>query len=74
MHFRHRRGAARISNRLRRLGTIHHADFRRNDDAYLRSNPETVRQIDEAIQRVRAGQGRVVTLDEIRGMLGFPPE
>ena len=60
-----------IAPLLRRLGGIRHADFRRDDDTYLRSNPETVREIEEAMRRVEAGEGRPVTLDEIRAMLGL---
>ena len=60
-----------ITRPLRRLGGIRHADFRRDDDTYLRSNPETVRQIEEAMRELDEGRGRPVTLDEIRAMLGL---
>jgi len=60
-----------ITRPMRRLGGIRHADFRRDDDTYLRSNPETVRQIEEAMRELDEGRGRPVTLDEIRAMLGL---
>ena len=60
-----------ITRPMRRLGGIRHADFRRDDDSFFRSNPETVRQLLEAKQRLREGKGRPATLAEIRAMLGI---
>jgi hypothetical protein len=56
---------------LRRLGTIRYADFRRNDDAFFRGNPETVRQLKEAMRELKEGRGMPATLEEIRAMLGL---
>lgn len=59
-----------ITRPMRRLGGIRHADFRRDDDTYLRSNPANVRWINESIRSLDEGKARRVTLDELRALLG----
>jgi hypothetical protein len=61
----------RIPPLLRQLGTVRHADFRRDDDAFIRSNPETVRQLLEARREIAEGKGIPFTLEELRADLGL---
>lgn len=49
---------------VRRLGTIRHADFRRNDDAYLRSNPYLMAKLERAIRDIAGGRYFVGNLEE----------
>jgi hypothetical protein len=49
---------------FRRLGTIRHADFRRNDDAYFRSNPAMVRILEEGLRDIAEGRYFVGSLEE----------
>lgn len=58
-----------ITPLLRRLGTIRHADFRRNDDAYFRSNPAMVRLLNEAKRDVAEGRYFVGSLEEVEARL-----
>ena len=60
----------RITPMLRRLGTVRHADFRRDDDAFIRGNPAMVRFLEQAIRDLDAGKGRSVTDEELRALLG----
>jgi hypothetical protein len=54
---------------VRRLGTIRHADFRRNDDAYFRSNPAMVRILDQGIRDIAEGRYFVGSLEEVEAWL-----
>lgn len=58
----------RITPLLRRLGTVRHADFR-SADAYLRSSPEMVRVINEAIRDVEEGRYVIGSREEMRARL-----
>lgn len=64
----HERGATRT---IRRIGGIRHADLRRDDDTFLRSNPETMLQIEESIRELTGGKGIAVTIEELRTRLGL---
>jgi hypothetical protein len=53
-----------ITPLLRRLGTIRHADFRRNDDAYVRSNPYLMAKLEKAMRDIADGRFIVGSLEE----------
>ncbi len=50
---------------VRRLGTIRHADFRRNDDAYFRSNPYMMAKLEQAQRDIAEGRFFVGRLDDV---------
>lgn len=53
-----------VSPFSRRLGTIRHADFRRNDDACLRSNPYLMAKLERAMRDIAEGRYFVGSLEE----------
>jgi hypothetical protein len=54
---------------LRRLGTIRHADFRRNDDAYFRSNPAMVRLLEQGMRDIAEGRYFIGSIEEVEARL-----
>jgi hypothetical protein len=58
-----------ITPLLRRLGTIRHADFRRNDDAYIRSNPYLMAKLEQAKRDIAEGRYFIGTLEEVEARL-----
>ena len=61
-----------IRYRMRMLGVLRPRE--REDDAYLRSNPETVRQLREARREIAEGKGIPFTIEQLRVELGLTPE
>ncbi len=59
-----------ITPLLRRLGAIRRADFRRDDDAFFRSNPAMVRILDQGIRDIAEGRFVIGTIEELEARLG----
>lgn len=66
----YKRGEVRY--RMRMLGVLRPRE--RGDDAYLRSNPETVRQLLQANSDIVEGKGIPFTIEQLRAELGLTPE